>query len=472
MKILGYTLFERIQEAKTPLAKIVKTEFGRERPAQVTFERLVLYHDQTPQVRVAVSSYAELITGTELIVSAENDEAKEIIDEWIRQTDFYRKFEGLVATILICGNAILERLDSSQTDDVEEVDMTTIMSKKRTDVGVLEYYEQRQQSGKIVKLGEDNLDRFIEFNLTNYSKQAWGRSLFYPLAVPRIIGNRTTAPMVEVMWGMEDAFAGIIQNNAYPITTITYPGANDEYLEKEAERWRRYKPGDKRVQKIKPEIEFWETAAQSKYTDYVQHMEKVFELGTQFPHDILTGDFTSRASSETTENIVMKLVRGYQRYLCNKLLTDLFNPILEQHGLNAEEAKLKITFVAQNIVELTPDQVLKLFTDKAITIKELREWYRANTGIDLPDDDALKQAMEDEKQQQQQKFDSQMTDLQNKIEKVTSDKYNDEKIREMAAQLEQKMNSIKESLSNDKEATATRKIKALEKYIRTMESVK
>jgi len=47
----------------------------------------------------------------------------------------------------------------------------------------------------------------------------------------------------------------------------------------------------------------------------VGHMEKTFELGTQFPHDIMTGDFTSRASSETTETIMQKRVRGFQRYL-------------------------------------------------------------------------------------------------------------------------------------------------------------
>jgi hypothetical protein len=192
------------------------------------------------------------------------------------------------------------------------------------------------------------------------------------------------------MWGVEDAMAGMLLNNAYPITTITYPGANDNYLEKEAERWRRYKPGDKRVQKIKPEIEFFETQPSSKYTDYVTHLEKTMELGTQFPHDILTGDFTSRASSETTETIVMKKVRGYQRYLCNKLKKELFDVILEQNGFNPEEVGLEISFVAQNVIELNPDQVLKLFTDKVITLEEVRGWYQANTGMDLEDSELKK----------------------------------------------------------------------------------
>ena len=372
-----------IVEAKLPVAKIVKSEFTKERP-KVPFERFIKYHELTPQIQIAVSSYSELITGTEMVLKTKGKEAQEFLDEWVRKNGFYDKFEGLVTTLLITGNALFEKLDKTGIDDVQEVDMSTIMAKKRDENGKTEYYEQRQEMGKMVKLND--VDKFIEFNLTHYSNQDWGRSLFYSLAIPRTTGFRTTAPLAEIMWGMEDAMGGIYLNNAYPITTITYPGANDEYLEREAERWRRFKPGDKRVQKIKPEIEFFESqGSQSKFTELINHMEKVFELGTQFPHDIMTGDFTSRASSETTESIVMKRVRGFQRYLCTKLKRQLFEVILEQNGFNPEDEELEISFTTQNIVELQPDQVMKLFTDKVISLKEVREWFMKNTGMDLTD---------------------------------------------------------------------------------------
>ena len=195
----------QLEEKKTPTAKIVKTDFTRERPEQVTFEKLIRYHDMTPQIQVAVSSYAELITGTDIVFNTEDQEAKDFLEEWNRQNNFYDKFEGLVSTILITGNGLLEKLSGNDITDVEEVDMSTIVSKKRNEVGELEFYEQRQQSGKVVPL--HNINDFIEFNLTHYSKQAWGRSLFYSLAVPRTTGFRTTAPLVEIMWGVEDAMA-------------------------------------------------------------------------------------------------------------------------------------------------------------------------------------------------------------------------------------------------------------------------
>ena len=398
--------YERLHEKKAPLARIVRSDFSREQPNQDTFQQLLTYHDRTPQLQIAVGSYSELITGTEMIIKTKNPEAQKFLDEWVRTTNFYDKFESVVTTTLITGNAILEKLDENNIEDVEEVDMSTIVAKKRDEFGHLEYYEHRTQNGQSAKLGEGKLGKFIEFNLTNYSKQPWGKSLFYSLAVPRTIGNRTTAPLIEIMWGIEDAMSAIILNNAYPITTITYPGASDDYLKKEAKRWQIYKPGDKRVQKVKPEIEFFETAGNSKYTDYVTHIEKVFEIGTQFPHDIMTGDFTSRASSETTEGIVMKKVRGYQRYLCNVLKTQLFDPLLLQNGFDPEEEESTIGFTTQNIIELEVDQVLNITNAGKMSMGECRDWLRTNTGMELPDDQEVIQAAKDRDDMQKKTLDS------------------------------------------------------------------
>ena len=383
---------------KTPSAKIIKRDWLRERPNNVTFERLIDYHDRTPQIRMSIASYSEMITGTDMIVTCKSEDAQKQLDDWIRRTNFYDKFENLVTTILITGNGILEKLDEKDVQDILEVDMSTVLSKKRDEFGELEYYEQRTQNGGLTKLGEGQLGKFIEFNLTSYSRQPWGKSIFYSLAVPRTVGNRTMPPLVEAMWGLEDAMVSIVLNNAYPITTITYPGANDDYLRTEARRWQEYKPGDKRVQKIKPEIEFFESSGNSKYTDFVTHIQKTFELGTQFPHDIMTGDFTSRASSDTTETIVQKRVRGYQRYLANKLKHELFDSILINLGFDPEKEDCEIQFTTQNVKELEVEQVVQMKEKNDITLNELREWIRSNVGIELTDDKEIQAEDEANKQ--------------------------------------------------------------------------
>ena len=378
-----------IEEAKAPTAKIVRKEWDRERPLQVTFERLIHYHDRTPQIQMPVSMYSEMISGTDMEIVCNSDAATEYLREWVRRTNFYEKFENMVTTWLICGNALLEKLDENDIQDVLEVDMATIISKKRDEYGELQYYEHRTHNGQIAKLGDGSLGKFIEFNLAPFSRKAWSNSLFHSLAIPRTLGHRTMPPVVELIWGVEDAMGGILLNNAYPITTITYNGANDEYLKKEARRWAEYKPGDKRVQKVKPEIEFFETQTGSKYTDYLDWLKNTVQMGVQFPNEILTGDFTSRASSETTETIVQKKVRGYQRYLANKLKTELFDNILLQNGFDPDSEECSVSFTTQNIIELEVNQV-KDFTNTGIMTKnEAREWLRKNTGMELPDDDEI-----------------------------------------------------------------------------------
>lgn len=449
---------------KEPEAKVLKSQFFREHPLKVTFERLIEYHDSTPQVRLPVSAYRELITGTDMTFNSEDEAATEFIEEWTRRTNFYDKFENLVTTILICGNGLLEKLSESEIEDVQEVDMSTIMSKKRNDVGETEWYDQRQLQGKLVKLGEGNLERFIEFNLTNYSQQAWGRSLFYPLAVPRSTGERIMVPIIEVLWAAEDAVGAILNNDAYPIKTITYPGANDSYLEKETEKWRRYKPGDTRIQKIKPEIEFFESDhSAGRYESHWQHLEKVVEIGTQFPTDIMTGDFTSRASSDTTENITMKLVRGYQLYLCNKLKAELFEPLLEQNGFNTQDIKLEVAFMAQNIIELEVPQVKDLVTQGLMTINEGREWLRQNTGMELPDDAQLEQEAQEDKEAEEMQ--NKVNKLESKLEKISFDQSTDNKLKEMQETMERKLNMVKEALEKDNKTLFKRREKVLEKLI-------
>ena len=458
---------------KQPIARIIKRDFTRERPAFVTFERLIQYNDRTPQINLPIGMYSEMISGTELTINCKSDEASKALNDWIRRTNFYDKLESLITTWLVCGNSILEKLDENDTQDVLEVDMSTIVSKKRDEFGHLEWYEQRNQNGNIVKLGKGQLGKFIEFNLNPYTRKPWANSLFHTLAVPRTLGDRTMPPIVELVWGIEDAIGSIILNNAYPITTITYNAANDEYLKEEARRWRDYKPGDKRVQKIKPEIEFFETQPGSKYTDYLDWIRKTVEQGVQFPNDIITGDFTSRASSDTTETIVQKKVRGYQKYWSNKLKQELFDPILMQLGFDPEEEECNPQFTTQNVVELTVDQVKACVENKLMSIGEGREWLRTNTGLELPDDDILKQEEEENKQivQDVQAQGEQATELKDKVESLII-KYDLSKDNEkLAESMEKKIGLINKAIESNKESLAQKRILALEKIIEKVEKL-
>ena len=372
-----------------PASKIVNSwNYNGDQP-DVSFKQLIEYHDRTPQISVGVAGYAKLIDLSNIQINADDKNAKKIIEDWNEMVNIKDKLEGLVNTLLICGNAILEKLDDKNIQDVIEVDISTITDKKRDEYGNTQYYYQ-SVNGQRVTLGETNLNKFIEFNLAIYSRKSWSPCIFHSLVLPRTVRNRTMMPLVEVLWGIEDAMSAIILNNAYPITYVTFEGANEDELSKEAEKIRKRKPGDTHIVTKKPQLDMYETSPQSKYTDYIQHIEKVIQLGIKFPTDILTGDFTSRASSSTTEDLTLKIARGYQRYIANKLKTELYNPILAQHGIDPKKANLSVSFSTQNIIQLTPETVMSMTEKKQISINEFREWLGDNTGIDLFDDKLIK----------------------------------------------------------------------------------
>ena len=112
----------------------------------------------------------------------------------------------------------------------------------------------------------------------------------------------------------------------------------------------------------------------------------------------------SGASSETTDNIVMKRVRGYQRYLCNKLKTELFDPLLIQGGFDPDAEDTKIGFTSQNIIGLEVQNVKDLASQGLMSKNEAREWLRVNTGMELPDDDIIAQEDEERKELDKQQI--------------------------------------------------------------------
>ena len=86
----------------------------------------------------------------------------------------------------------------------------------------------------------------------------------------------------------------------------------------------------------------------------------------------------------------MKRVRGYQRYLANKLKNEIFDSILIQNSYDPDEVNLEIGFTTQNVVELEADQVKELVNTGIMTTNEGRDWFRVNTGMELPDDEDIK----------------------------------------------------------------------------------
>jgi len=367
---------------------------------EVTFEKLEYYYDRTPQLQVAVNTYADMVTGTDLQINSDDDRAKQILEDWSSKVGFYNKLKSLVSTWLVCGNAMFEKLDEDTMQDIMEVRMSSIVDKKRNYEGTkVLHYKQMIAGGEFVYLGKDISDaggdvnnRFVEFNLNLYNRNPWGQSLFYSLAAPRTLTNgRMIKPLIEDLWEMEDSMSEIFHNHASPVKIITYPGANHEYIDKKAIEFRKMGPGDALIGDRKPDIDIIESQSQGKYEKFIDHLDSTFEVGTQFSNKLFTAGYTARASSETTEDVIAKKVRSLQKYLEMKIKREIFEPVLIINGYNPNklnQLNLNLSFESQNILAFTANDIRNFVLDNTITKNEGREFLKDN-GLDLFEDDIV-----------------------------------------------------------------------------------
>src|SRR6185312_16027960 len=346
-----------------------------ERP-ETQFMTMMYYFERTPQLQTAVYNYIDRIFGTELQVNADNQKIKDLIEEWNKKTKAYEKYKEVGTTTLICGSCLLEKLDEKSIQNIKPVKMSSIQGKRRDQYNLtVEYYIQKINDGKIIKLGEglkDARDRFIEFHINYYDQNDWGRSLFYSLAVPRSLPgyDDPIKPLIEVMWQVEEAMGNIFTNHSEPMKYITYAGANKEFIDNQALAFKKRKVGSTFFGDRKPEIDIIESSSTGKYDSYIEHLEKAFELGTQFPHDLMTGDFTSRASSQTTDDAIDKRIKSFQTGFINTIMNEIYIPLLKANGysdLQIQKANISLQFSTPSQQELSVQEIMQIRSNKDIS---------------------------------------------------------------------------------------------------------
>ncbi|MDE1867049.1 MAG: hypothetical protein KGI08_04980 [Thaumarchaeota archaeon] len=372
---------------------------------EVSFKQMMDYYEKTPQIKLAVDTINEMIFGTNLVISIDEkfEEAKEVLDKWNESTQFYEKLQALGITLLSTGNALLEKLDEKDIEDVLEVDMTTIIGKHRDETGMrVEYYMQQVPGYTPKRLGEgyknakgieDAHIRFVEFNLTNYSRKEWGRSIFYSLAVPRTVNGTKVKPLVEDFWEAEDSMSRIFHNFASPMMFITYAEADKEFIDKKVQEFKKMKPGDALIGTRKPEIDIIESDARGKFDKFVDHLDSTLEVGTQFSNQLFTAGYTARASSETTHDLINKKVRKLQKYITDKIKNEIYKPILLINNYTDDEINsmnLEISFENDDFTDFVPQDVINMVINGIMTVNEARNWAK-NQGLDMFDDELAKQ---------------------------------------------------------------------------------
>ena len=381
------------------------------------------YRDKTPQIDTMIEYLTDLVVGTDMNINADDDDAKALLERFANDTELYLKARNLVDSALEGGTSVFVRaFKHGYLDNIEEFDMTFVKRVIRDMFGnPLEY----------IVLGDNgveerikNIKQFVPIVFRRRGRDYFGRSMFHTLAVTRTVGHRTMRPIIEGIWAFDDSTFGTMENYAHPIEYHIFEEANLDDLEKEAHKYKDRQVGDAFFTNKKHEIQTREPA-RVNFEPFFEYSSDLLQMGTGFPLEILLGDFTSRASSQTTDSLLMRRVKAYQKQLTKIIKKEILEVLLKNHPESRWQddesiAKLNINveFETQTPMEYTPDQVLSRVNASMWTKDEGREYDKAN-GQDLFDDDKIAQEDEERKQMEQDQMNQQEKPPQKKERKTT-----------------------------------------------------
>ena len=244
-KIEGLSVKASVDEAVKPYSNVrvvdkYKKVIG-EKPI-VDFPTLIQYKLETPQIDTIIEYETDVIVGTDLNINTDDDEAKEICEEFANTTGLYDKVKNLVSFTQTTGLGVFVRVRKAGVlANVEEFDMESLYEIYRDEYGNTQTYVQKLGGEYFyTKATMDHIPLIFKKN----GRSAYGLSDFHALAVYRNTGNRTTRPLVKALQSLDDVVIGTLENFAFPIEYHTYEGANTEQLEEEARKYKDKKPGD------------------------------------------------------------------------------------------------------------------------------------------------------------------------------------------------------------------------------------
>lgn len=423
------SIFEQMKPNKVTRAVDPFEATIGERPP-VAFNILYDYRDRTPQIDSIVEYSVDLIVGTDMNINTDEEfdkdgKWKQILEDFANEIYLFEKTKAYTDDALTGGTALIVRVfKAGQLENIEQFDMISVKRVKRDVYGnVVDFLVDDGRGGEtsLVKNGDiKNINQvLVPLKFRQRGRDFFGRSIYHGLAVERNVGNRTTRPIIEALWSLDDVVIGTLENFAYPREYHIFEGINPDDLELEATKFKESKPGDVIFVNRMHEIDRREPT-QARFDAFITHLSDIVQTGTGFPLEILLGDFTSRASSQTTDSLLMRRIKSFQQHLTKVLKTEILETYLKfNHNLDDETIRklnISLEFETNTPMEYTPDQVLARVTSNIWTVDEGRN-YDKNNGQDLFDDDKIKKMIKDKEEQQKAEFEAGINDKKEQKDK-------------------------------------------------------
>ena len=316
----------------------------------------------------------------------------------MENTDFNERLSNCVTQTLVYGIGCMVKLrknggTTGEITGVEDMDVSNILWVHRDEYGnplkiKRIYATQGTQYDRKVEYENDVFLRFRQ-----YDRQFFGMSRFHAISFRQDDGDTTYKTLGDGIIGMNDAIIGTAEQIIYPLVFVEPKNKTQEAMQQIRAILQKYRPRQRIITKNAPDVKTAETQQnRANYEPLIKACNMRVAEAMEFPIDILSGDFTSRASSKTTDELFMRTVRTYQTKL-EQMVLDILTDVLinDPEGGWSEEAvaemSLVINFDNDSKTPYTLEEMLQLFTAGVVSMEEIRQYCR-NRGQDLFTPDA------------------------------------------------------------------------------------
>lgn len=353
---------------------IFHDELGPDRPFHETLTAI----KKDPRLDLACETYIQMILGKGFRVTATKDSISELVNDWLERIGFDEMLEDGLYSYLGTGNWIVEK--SPDNKEFVEIPITTMASVDRTAKGKIKRYVQHVNNKDIFY----KPDEIIHFKLTNVARESFARGLFHSILSdyqdPRT-GITYDSPLIQ-MKEIEDAMAEIFKGNADPTTMFYFADAGEQFIKTQADNLKKMKKGSKIVTDKQFEVKVIEASNGSKYDGYIEHMQRdLLEPGSKFPLQFFNAGFTARASSESTDSVLIRKVKRIQKRLADQIKRMMIIPFLEENKKSIKLKDLQAFFETPIKQEVTVTDTITAFRDNIIRRSEARKWFIENTTV-------------------------------------------------------------------------------------------
>ena len=438
--LFGGTVGESVRYSRSLVVPVTHQLQG-EYPHLET-QRLIAYRQQIPQVAFGIDLYREYIMGHDIIINSDDQEAKDYLEQFCYETDFFKRLRNMVDMTLLFGTGMLVRnleKDGSYFS-VEDFDVATIFRVERDKYGNLRQLIQRVENVDWITIsekpqsGQPVVDDLKVFRFREDGRSFYGRSILSTLAKIQDSRGRAYYPLCEKMIAITDAYTSSVENFVAPRTFIESGGWSEKDKKEFKSRYEAHIPGETMMINKLPDVAQIKYETNVEMQPFIDEFNRTFAIGLGVPVDVLKGDQASLASLSEVMSSFMKVIYAYQAELSRFVVGEIFHDMLRRHpsgkwfdkdgdDVALREANVSITFKTEIPQRLTPEQVATRVSLGIWTILEARQYDRM-MGSDLFDEDGIEKSMKMQDDAQQASIDSMNSDNDG-VNKGGSDKGGD-----------------------------------------------